>query len=293
MEALQPPPRRHGLRRGIIILPSAFTLGNLFLGIWAIVSASRGEFVQAGWLIVLAAFADMFDGRVARFTRTGSEFGEQLDSLVDAVSFGVAPALITYFLFLRDAGWGWTLAFLYVTCAILRLARFNVEQAGTAKAAFHGLPSPNAGVTMATFYAFTQTPLFRTYLPDANVQHIAAWLLVLVGGLMVSNVLYPVVPRFTLHTWGGRLAIVLVIAAIVAAFTVPAYFFFPMAATYIAYGLLRTVILGFLDRMPDRDPLVNDEENDEGEVRELDYDEIRPPHRARQTQAPHSSEEQH
>lgn len=290
MDAGQTPLRRQGLRRGIIILPSAFTLGNLFLGIWAIVSASRGEYEQAGWFIVLAAVCDMFDGRVARFTKTGSEFGEELDSLVDAVSFGVAPALITYFLFLKDAGWGWTLAFLYITAAILRLARFNIEQAGTNKSAFHGLPSPTAGVTMATFYAFTQTPLFRAWLPDANVPHIAAWLLVLTGGLMVSNVLYPVVPRFTMHTWGGRLAIVLVLAAIFAAFTMPAYFFFGMTAVYVLYGLVRTVILGFLDRLPEKDPLLTNEENDEGEVRELDYHEIRPPNMSRRAQPPHSEE---
>lgn len=73
-------PRRR-LRGGVIVLPSAFTLGNLFLGIWAIVTAARGQYEMAGWLIVLAAFADLFDGRVARFTGTGSQFGEQLDSL--------------------------------------------------------------------------------------------------------------------------------------------------------------------------------------------------------------------
>jgi CDP-diacylglycerol--serine O-phosphatidyltransferase len=259
----------------VIVLPSAFTLGNLFLGVWAIVSASRGHFETAGWLIVLAAFADMFDGRIARFTSTGSEFGEQLDSLVDAISFGVAPALIVYFLFFGDTGWSWILAFLYIAAAIIRLARFNVEQAGTAKVAFHGLPSPTAGVTLATFFAFTGTPFFRTYFGDVSVPQTAAWLTILLAGLMVSNVLYPVVPRLTMRSWGGRFALVMVLAAPVAAFTVPEYFFFGIAVTYVAYGLLRTVILGFLDRLPDRDPLI-DEEGDEGEVREMDYDEIRP-----------------
>jgi len=265
---------RRRLQRGVIVLPSAFTLGNLFLGIWAIVSASRGHYEMAGWLIVLAAFADLFDGRVARFTGTGSEFGEQLDSLVDAISFGVAPALIVYFAFLGDTGWNWILAFLYVTAAILRLARFNVEQAGTAKVAFHGLPSPNAGVTMATFYTFSQTPFFRTYLRDVNLNQAAAWLTVLVAGLMVSSVLYPVVPRFTFRTWGGRFAFSLAIASLIAAFTVPEYFFFTVAITYIGYGLVRTVVLGFLERLPERDPLI-DEEGDEGEVRELDYGDMR------------------
>lgn len=267
-------PRRR-LQRGVIVLPSAFTLGNLFLGVWAIVSAARGQVELAGWLIVLAAFADLFDGRVARFTGTGSEFGEQLDSLVDAISFGVAPALIVYFAFLGDGGWNWILAFIYVAAAIIRLARFNVEQAGIAKVSFHGLPSPTAGVTLATFYAFTATPFFRTYLDEVNVPLAAGWLTVLIAGLMISNVLYPVVPRFTVRTWGGRLALGLALASLIAAFTVPEYFFFAVAITYITYGLVRTVILGFLDRLPDRDPLI-DEDGDEGEVRELDYGPMRP-----------------
>src|SRR5690606_10131672 len=81
------------LQSAVIIVPSALTIGNLFFGIWAIVSAANGDFMRAAWLIVFAGIADMLDGRVARVTRTGSKFGEELDSLVDAISFGVAPAL--------------------------------------------------------------------------------------------------------------------------------------------------------------------------------------------------------
>lgn len=269
---------RRRLRRGVVVVPSAFTLGNLFLGIWAIVSAARGEFAFAGWLIVLAAIADMLDGRVARFTATGSEFGEELDSLVDAISFGVAPALIIYFLFLGQEGWGWLVSYSYVVAAIVPLARFNIEQAGRAKTMFHGLPSPTAGVTLATYYAFTQTDFFRVYLAEVPVPQTAAWLTILIAALMVSNVLYPVVPRFSLHTWSGRFAIVLAIVSLVAGLTVPALYFFPFAILYVSYGLLRTVILGFLDRLPERDPLVDDEE-EEHEMRELEYEEMnyRPP----------------
>src|SRR5690606_188012 len=79
------------LQRGVIIVPNALTLANLFFGVWAIVSASRGDFVTAAWLVVIASVADLLDGRVARVTRTGSRFGGELDSLVDAISFGVAP----------------------------------------------------------------------------------------------------------------------------------------------------------------------------------------------------------
>ena len=280
---------RRRLQRGVIVLPSAFTLGNLFLGIWAIVSAARGQFEMAGWLIVLAAFADLFDGRIARFTSTGSEFGAQLDSLVDAISFGVAPSLVIYFAFLGDGGWNWIVAFIYVTAAVIRLARFNVEQAGTAKVAFHGLPSPTAGVTLATYFAFTQTPVFRTYFTNVNASQAAVWLTLLVAGLMVSNVLYPVVPRLTYRTWGGRFALLMAIASIISAFTVPEYFFFPFALFYITWGLTRTVVLGFLERLPERDPMLDEEEDDEGEVREMEYDQLRP--RARFRRRRHHSRE--
>jgi CDP-diacylglycerol--serine O-phosphatidyltransferase len=279
------PQRRRRLRRGIVILPSAFTLGNLFLGIWAIIEASRGNAWDAGWLIVLAAVMDMFDGRIARFTATGSPFGEELDSLVDAVSFGVAPALLLYFTFFRDspAEWSWVVCFLYIVAAILRLARFNIEQAGTDKTSFHGLPSPISGACLATFYAFTTTPVWDRFFSRVPLPRAAGWLALVVGVLMVSNVLYPVVPRFSIRTWGGRLAFFLAFASIVAAFTVPQYFFFPMSILYITYGLVSTVIAGLEERLPDEDPMILEEPE---EMRELDYEEMRP-----RRDAPHEEEE--
>src|ERR1019366_6379837 len=101
------------------------------------------------------------DGRVARATHTGSRFGEELDSLVDAITFGLAPALLMYFAVLRQQGWDWVFVFLFSACAVMRLARFNVEQAGRAKTYFRGLPSPMAGGVLATYYWFSQTPLYR------------------------------------------------------------------------------------------------------------------------------------
>jgi CDP-diacylglycerol--serine O-phosphatidyltransferase len=267
--------RRGRLRRGIVILPSAFTLGNLFLGTWGIVEATRGQFATAGWLIVAAGVMDMFDGRIARFTKTGTPFGEELDSLVDAVSFGVAPALIAYLAFFREGEWGWLISFGYITAAILRLARFNIEQAGTAKANFHGLPSPSAGGCVATFWAFTHTPFWATYFDRVNLTRAAGWLVLGVAVLMVSNVLYPVMPRFSMRTWGGRLAVVLAFASIFAALTVPEYFFFPFAVMYIAYGLVRAVGSGFEERLAEEEPMLLSEA-DADEARELDYEEIRP-----------------
>ncbi|HSU15824.1 CDP-diacylglycerol--serine O-phosphatidyltransferase [Longimicrobium sp.] len=272
--------RRRRLRRGIIILPSAFTVGNMFLGVWAIVHATRGDFITAGWLIVLAAVFDMLDGRIARFTATGSAFGEELDSLVDAISFGVAPALIIYFTFLKNGGeWSWIVAFLYITAAVFRLARFNIEQAGTAKSAFHGLPSPTAGASVATYYAFTQTALWHRWFSHVDAGRAAGWLMMMVAVLMVSNVLYPVVPRFSLRTWSGRFAMAMAVLAIVAAFTYPEYFFFPMSIVYIGYGLLRTVMQGFEEKLPDEDPIETVDPSPD-EVRPLEYEGRRGPRAA-------------
>ena len=267
--------RRRRLRRGIIILPSAFTVGNMFLGVWAIVHAARGEFITAGWLIVLAAVFDMLDGRIARFTATGSAFGEELDSLVDAISFGVAPALIIYFTFLKNGGeWSWIVAFLYMVAAVFRLARFNIEQAGTAKTAFHGLPSPSAGACVATYYAFTQTPVWARWFGHVDAGRASGWLMMMVAVLMVSNVLYPVVPRFSLRTWSGRFAMLVAVLSIVAMFTYPAYFFFPMSIVYIGYGLVRTVLQGFEEKLPDDDP-IETLDPDPDDVRALEYEELR------------------
>ncbi|CAN5733324.1 CDP-diacylglycerol--serine O-phosphatidyltransferase [soil metagenome] len=277
-------PRRNRLQRGVIILPSAFTLGNLFLGFWAIVAASRGEFETAGWLIVGAAVLDMLDGRIARFTRTGTEFGEQLDSLVDAISFGVAPALIMYFLLLGEGPWNWTISFLYVAAAITRLARFNVEQAGVAKSSFHGLPSPSAGVTLATYYPFSQTDFFQQNLAHLPWNQLTIAMILAIAVLMVSHVLYPVVPKFNPRNTRGILTIALALFSLVMAFTMPALFFFPFMVLYIGYGLVRTAVLGFLDRMPDRDPMIDEDEDEE--PRELEYEEFEPrasPHRPLRT----------
>ena len=274
-----PAPReRRGQQRGVIIVPNAFTLGNLFFGIWAIVSASRGAFEQAAWLIVFAGIADTLDGRVARVTKTGSKFGEELDSLVDAISFGVAPALIIYHLYLADERWAWIGVFFYVTGTVVRLARFNVEQAGHAKVAFHGLPSPAAGMTLATFYPFSVTGFFQQYLAGWPWPMIMTALMVVLSILMMSHLLYPVVPKFGVRRWRGIVTALVMIAGIVAALWIPRLFFFPALIGYIAWGIGKALILGFLDRLPEGDMLLDLEHADEAgaELRELDYEELGP-----------------
>ncbi len=264
------------LRRGIIILPSAFTMSNLFFGFYAIVAAARGDFAWAGWFIVWAAVMDLLDGRVARFTRTGSAFGEELDSLVDAISFGVAPAFIMYTLYFSDGTWSWVLPLVYVMAVVVRLARFNMEQEGDAKRHFHGLPSPTPGIILATFYPFSQTAFFEAYLADMPWPRIMGILLILLGSLMLSNVPYAIVPRLSFKSRKGVLFSLWLFGNVLVAIMFPAYYFFPMFLAYTAWGLASSVIHGLLERLPERDPLEDSFDDGDAEVRPVDYGELAP-----------------
>jgi CDP-diacylglycerol--serine O-phosphatidyltransferase len=137
------PERPRRFRRGTSILPTLFTTGNLFLGFWSIVQTLDGDFRNAALLLGGATILDMLDGRIARLTNTASEFGAQLDSLADAVSFGVAPALLAYVwaLWLVPRA-GWPAAFLFLVCGVMRLARFNVQRHVVDGRYFVGLPIP-------------------------------------------------------------------------------------------------------------------------------------------------------
>ncbi len=241
-------------RRAVVVLPNGLTLANLFFGIFAIVSASRGDFDGAARYIVFSAVADTLDGRIARATKTGSRFGSELDSLVDAISFGVAPAFIMYFAVLNNTGWDWIFCFLFIACAVVRLARFNVESAGKGNTHFTGLPSPAAGMALATYYWFSQTPLYsETMIGGLPWQQMLRWVMLGLGMLMISNVQYAKVPTVGFRTWSGILGWLLVIGTLIGVIFLPKQFFFPALVCYVLYGIGRTVLLGLLDRLPPAD----------------------------------------
>lgn len=143
-------------RKGIYVLPNAITLAALFSGFYAIVMSMNGRFELACIAIFCAAVLDSLDGRVARMTNAQSAFGEQMDSLSDMVSFGAAPALIVYVWAFKDMGkLGWIPAFVYISGAALRLARFNVNIGVVDKRFFQGLPSPAAAaIVIGMIWAF-------------------------------------------------------------------------------------------------------------------------------------------
>ncbi|TAL54919.1 CDP-diacylglycerol--serine O-phosphatidyltransferase [Pandoraea sp.] len=173
-------------KRGIYLLPNAFTTAALFCGFYAIVQAMNLRFEYAAIAIFCAMVLDGMDGRVARMTNTQSAFGEQYDSLSDMISFGAAPALVMYEWILRDLGkWGWLAAFVYCAGAALRLARFNTNIGVVDKRFFQGLASPAAAALVAGFVWLA----IDNKLPvrDAWMPWVAFGLTVYAGASMVSN----------------------------------------------------------------------------------------------------------
>jgi CDP-diacylglycerol---serine O-phosphatidyltransferase len=142
---------RERLSRGLFVLPTLFTVGNLFCGYLSIWSSIRGTFDISAYLIIAAGILDALDGRIARMTHSTSAFGEQYDSMADLVSFGVAPAVLAYSWGLADFHrLGWMVSFLFVVCGSMRLARFNIQAHVVDKRYFVGLPIPAGAGTIAT-----------------------------------------------------------------------------------------------------------------------------------------------
>ena len=179
-------------KKGIHILPSLFTTGNVFCGFYAFVAVLNEQFYFAAWAIVAGMIFDGLDGRIARLTKTTSAFGEQYDSLADIITFGMAPAFLAYSWVLKPFGrLGWMAAFLFLLCAALRLARFNVTKPEIRSEHFIGLPSPASAVVIASIVIAFED-LFATRMnPFIMVMVVYA-----LAFLMVSNIKYPAFKRF-------------------------------------------------------------------------------------------------
>ena len=218
-------------RRGIYLLPNAFTTAALFAGFYAIVQAMNMNFELAAIAVYVAMALDGLDGRVARLTRTQSAFGAEYDSLADMVSFGAAPALVMYEWALRDLGkLGWIAAFVYVAGAALRLARFNTLLEVADKRWFLGLPSPSAAALVAGFVWIVDD----LGLDPEPLTWVAWGVTVFAGLTMVSNVRYWSFKTINLKKSVPFMAVVL-FAAVVAllSWQPPAVLF----ALFVAYAL--------------------------------------------------------
>src|ERR1700730_14787503 len=224
-------PRRDRLRRGVYLLPSLLTMGNMFCGYACVVYAMRGEYETAAPFIGLAIVLDILDGRIARLTGTASDFGVEFDSLADVISFGVAPAILSFAWGLAPLGrLGWAAGFLFVAAAAMRLARFNIQAAsGGDKRYFVGMPSPAAAaIPAATVYAYPWGLYdYRAALP--------ALAMVLVPALlMVSTIRFRSFKQIDLHVRRSYTILIVIAAALVLITTHPRFVLVGMAYAYLA-----------------------------------------------------------
>ena len=219
-------------RRGIYILPSLFTTGNVFCGFYAFIAVLNEKYYVAAWALVVAIIFDILDGRVARLTKTTSAFGVQYDSLADIISFGMAPAFLAYSWVLKPFGrLGWMAAFLYLLCGTLRLARFNVTKPDIRGQHFIGLPIPAAAAVIASIviafedmFATRMNPIFMVAI------------VYLLAFLMVSNIKYPALKRFEFKKRVSFTRFLFVILLLYVFATLPRIALFILSFTYVVVG---------------------------------------------------------
>ena len=219
--------------RGIYILPNLVTTASLFGGFYSLIATYSGQFRKAAIAILFAVVCDGLDGRIARATRTTTKFGVEYDSLVDLVSFGVAPGFLVFAWALSPYGRvGWLAAFLYVVCGALRLARFNVQANSIEKGRFHGLPIP-AGATLIA----SMILLFNFLGGMGTYKHIAVvFAIYILAFLMISSIKYHSfkdLERFRKRPFNTLVAFILIIILLLAE---PEVMIFVCATLYIASG---------------------------------------------------------
>lgn len=228
-------------------VPNLFTIGNLFCGFLAIYYVTQGRLVPAGWLIVIAAFLDAMDGKVARAMKMPSRFGVEFDSLADVCSFGLAPAVLIFNYLCRacslDDAWGVALSFLFLLCGALRLARFNVQQKGFDKKSFTGLPIPSASATLVSFVIFSE----KVWEGPKSLE-ISILLTVLLSFLMISTVKYDSFPNFAPGSAWNRMKLVYFLIGVGLTVVYTEAVLFPLAIVYVMSGLVRWAFQVFRHR---------------------------------------------
>jgi CDP-diacylglycerol--serine O-phosphatidyltransferase len=223
------------------IVPSFFTVGNMFLGFFSIISAYDGRYSRAAWMLFFAAFLDAMDGKIARFTKSASRFGVEYDSLADVVSFGLAPSFLIFSLYLKD--WGMTgifLSFMPLLFGSIRLARFNTQLKDFSKAHFTGFPIPAAALTLASFVIFSQ------HYFDIPIKYpkIMLILIIIVSILMVSTIRYETFPLLKLRgSWGEKIKFLSLMLVSLVLIIFPNQLLFPFTLLYLLSGPARWMMM--------------------------------------------------
>lgn len=227
-----------GVRRGIYILPNIITTAALFCGFYSIIYSINGNYLRAAWAILIAGIFDLLDGRVARLTRTRSDFGSEYDSLCDLASFGLAPAILAYTWTLNYFDkFGWGAAFLFFACGALRLARYNVQIADVEKKYFQGLPVPVAAYAIASYVIF-----HIQWRGDVEVaSYLLLFLIVGLGLLMVSKVRYRSLKSFNLKRKESFLVLVGMAVLLFIVASAPEEMIFLLTLCFVGSGLVEEV----------------------------------------------------
>jgi CDP-diacylglycerol--serine O-phosphatidyltransferase len=225
-------PIRARLRHGAYFLPNLFTIGNIFLGFFATILALRGRFVIAGALILIAAFFDFLDGKIARLIGAESDFGREFDSLADVITFGMAPAIAAWAWGLHAfERAGWLVPLFYVVCGATRLARYNIQTTRVDSRWFVGLPTPAAAGTVASFFLVGVEPDWRPWFVTGMMV-----LLIALGLLMVSTFRFWSLKALDLRRQQSYRAALPIIAVIALLAFWPERFFPGFAVAYAASG---------------------------------------------------------
>lgn len=225
--------KREKRKRGIYLLPNLLTSASLFCGFYAILAAIDERFYIAAVSILVAGVFDALDGRIARSTQSTSRFGLEYDSLVDLMSFGIAPSLLVFFWALKPCGrFGWLAAFLYVICGALRLARYNAQIYSLNGKYFKGLPIPVAAAFICT------TVLLFHHLGQGGHQHYIPIMLQIYGlsFLMISTIKYPSLKDLGLFRKRPFNFLVIAILIMIIIATEPHITIFFVVLTYVLSG---------------------------------------------------------
>ncbi len=222
------------LRRGVFLVPATVTSLGLLAGFYSLISSINGHFEVAAVLIAIAFMCDGLDGRIARASRTSSQFGLEYDSLSDIVAFGVAPAALVYMKALKPmVPWSWTVCGIFVVCAGLRLARFNVQVATTDKRRFVGLAVPAAAAVIASgalAYSYFELESPRT------LAIVSVAMTLVLAGLMISRVPYPSFKTLDLRQRAPVEIVAIVLVAIALAIAIPQVSAFAVSIAYMLSG---------------------------------------------------------
>jgi CDP-diacylglycerol--serine O-phosphatidyltransferase len=222
------------------VVPSLFTVLNIFCGFLAIVNTSRGEYDVAAWLIIAAGIFDVLDGAMARITKSFSDFGVELDSLADVVSFGVAPSFLVYSIYLHNLnGVGMLISAMPMVFGAMRLARFNAQIVGYDKDYFRGLPIPSTAIVIASFVQHYFSPAVGI---DGAAAPFLAPLVVMLSLLMVSTIQYDAMPKFSRRgIMQHPLRFTFVVVGLTAIVLTQGTALFPFFVLYVITGPLRFV----------------------------------------------------